>query len=445
MKSSAIQIRVRLLLTAALLLAGSTARADITRFDLSGTVTDTSGGVLPGVSVTIKNNDTGQTRTAPTDERGRYTFTALDSNGSWTLTAELQGFQKQVHDSLRFQANSTPEVNFQLSVASLEESLTVKAEAPLVETRASELGRTLDDKQVSDLPTNGRNFLSLVQLSGSVVPTGSDSGSLSINGQGNRMADFLADGVSMTGREIRTLNGEFGGGNGLSLDVIQELEVITNGFKAEIGHTGAGAISIVTKSGTNQLHGSAYTFQRPSGLVANDLLTGDPITQKRGQYGATIGGPIARDRTFFFANYEAARIHDVSVVTSPLGLGQFAAPQRQDQLFSKINHRFNDRHGLDARFNFNVNNQQGQNVGGLSTFDQRFNTEASTYNGVASLVTTLNNRTTNEARFRLTRDVVDFFSPASPRRTSTRGWGSRAPPTSCRRIWSRSAPNGSMP
>lgn len=400
-----------LLAIATVLLATSAARADVTRFDLSGTVTDSTGGVLPGVTITIKNGDTGQTRTTVTDERGRYSFTALESTGSWTLAAELQGFQTQVRQGLRFQANTRPEVNVQMGVATIQEALTVKAEAPLVETRASEIGRTLNDRQVSDLPTNGRNFLSLLQLSGSVVPVGGGSGNISINGQGTRMANFLADGVSMTGREIRTLNGEFGGGNGLSLDVIQELQVISNGFKAEIGNTGAGTISVVTKSGTNQLRGSAYTYQRPNDLVADDVLTKQSTKQTRRQYGGTVGGPIAKDRTHFFFNYEATRIHDVAIVTSALAPGQFPAPQQQDQFFSKINHRLGDHNNLDARFNFNINTQEGQSAGALNTYDRRSNTESSTYNVVTSLVTTLGSTTTNEARFRYTYDAVDFFSP----------------------------------
>ena len=148
----------------------------------------------------------------------------------------------------------------------MQESITVAAASPLVRTRESELSSILDAKQVDALPTNGRNFLSLLQTSGSVVPTGGGSANLSVNGQGTRMANFVADGVSMTGREIRTVNGEFGGGNGLSLDVVKELQVITNGFKAETGQTGAGTISVVTKSGTNTIAGSAYGFWRPERL-----------------------------------------------------------------------------------------------------------------------------------------------------------------------------------
>jgi outer membrane receptor protein involved in Fe transport len=410
-------------LFASLLAVPSVVRGDITRFDLSGTVTDGTGAVLPGVTVSLANADTGFNRSTVTDAEGRYSFNAIPPTGKWTLSAELQGFAPQHREGLEFLANTKPEINFELNVGSLQEAITVQAESPLVRTRESELSSILDARQVDALPTNGRNFLSLLQTSGSVVPTGTGSGALSVNGQGIRMANFVADGVSMTGREIRTVNGEFGGGNGLSLDVVKELQVITNGFKAETGQTGAGTISIVTKSGTNTLAGSAYGFWRPTEWVAANQLTGVKTTQKRRQFGGTIGGPIRKDVTHYFANYEDTDIDDAVVVTSVLAPGTFPAPQRQRQGFFKLNHRFNDRNGFDARYNFNRNRQEGQSVGALNTYDRRSNTEGRTDAFIASLVSNFGANRVNEARFRYTFDVVDFYSPL----TAPNGAASRAP------------------
>ena len=380
------------------LVAASGARADVTRFDLSGTVVDGTGGVLPGVNVTLNNVDNGFVRYAVTDDQGRYTFTALNPTGRWTLSVELQGFAPQNREGLEFQANTKPEIDFRLGVGTLQEAVTVQASAPLIRTRESELSAILDTKQVENLPTNGRNFLSLLQTSGSVVPTGASisSSAISVNGQGTRMVNFVADGVSMTGREIRTVNGEFGGGNGLSIDAIKELQVITNGFKAETGQTGAGTISVVTKSGTNTLSGSAYGFWRPSDLVAANLLTGQKTAQKRQQYGGTLGGPIKRDRTHYFVNYEDTTVDDVAVVTSSLAPGTFPAPQTQRQGFAKLNHRFDDRNAFDARYSFNRNKQEGQSVGGLNSYDRRTNTEGRTDAFIASLVSNFgSNKVTN--------------------------------------------------
>src|SRR5262249_4717743 len=206
-------------------------------------------------------------------------------------------------------------------------------------------------------------------------------------------------------------NGEFGGGNGLSLDVIKELQVISNGFKAETGQTGAGTISVVTKSGTNTVEGSVYGFWRPTDWVAANLLTGAATTQKRYQYGGTAGGPIKKDVAHFFANFEDTKIDDESIVTSVLGPGTFPAPQRQRQGFFKVDHRFNDHNLFDVRYNLNRNTQEGQSVGGLSTYDQRTNTAARTDAILCSVVSNFGWNKVNEARFRFTYDVVDFYSP----------------------------------
>lgn len=399
--------------------------ADITRFDLSGTVTDGSGAVIPGVTVTLKNLDTGLSRSTVSDAEGRYSFNAMPPTGRWSITVELQGFAPQTREGLEFQANTKPEISFQLNVGGLQEAVTVAAAAPLVRTRESELSAILDAKQVTELPTNGRNFLSLLQTSGSVIQTGTgtNSSSLSLNGQGTRMANFVADGVSMTGREIRTVNGEFGGGNGLSLDVVKELQVIANGFKAETGQTGAGTISVVTKSGTNTLAGSAYGFWRPSDFVAAHLLTGLKTVQKRQQFGGTLGGPLKRDITHYFVNYEDTKIDDEAVVTSVLAPGTFPTPQRQKQGFFKLNHRFNDRNLLDARYSLNRNKQEAQSIGGLNTFERRSNTEGRTDAFITSLVSSFGTNKVNEARFRYTFDVVDFYSPL----TANSGAESRTP------------------
>ena len=407
----------------AVLLGASSARADVTRFDLAGVVTDATGSVLPGVTVTVKNLDTGFTRSVVTDAEGRYAFTALPPTGRWSITAELQGFQTLVREGLVFQANTRPVLDLRLGVGGVQEAVDVSGSSPLIRTRESELSAILDAQQVEKLPTNGRNFLSLLQTSGSVVPTGGGSGAISVNGQGIRMANFVADGVSMTGREIRTLNGEFGGGNGLSLDVVKEVQVISNGFKAETGQTGAGTISVVTKSGTNTLGGSAYGFWRPSDLVAAHLLTGAKTTQKRQQFGGTIGGPLKRNVTHYFANYEYTDIDDAVVVTSVLAPGTFPSPQKQQQGFFKVNHRFNDRNLLDARYNYNRNKQSNQGVGGLNTFDRRSNTEGGTDAFVTSLASNFGTNKVNELRFRYTFDVVDFYSPL----TAPDGASSRNP------------------
>ena len=157
----------------AVLLGASSARADITRFDLAGVVTDATGGVLPGVTVTVKNVDTGFTRSTVTDAEGRYSFNAVPPTGKWTLTAELPGFGTQNREGLEFQANTRPEIDFQLSVGGVQEPIDRRGDRRrwCARARASSR-RSSTPSRSTTLPTNGRNFLSLLQTSGSVVPTG---------------------------------------------------------------------------------------------------------------------------------------------------------------------------------------------------------------------------------------------------------------------------------
>jgi outer membrane receptor protein involved in Fe transport len=393
-----------------------------THFDLAGIVTDNSGAVLPGVTVTLRNVDTGLVRTSVTDANGRYNFPTVPPTGNWTLTAELAGFQTVTRDGLRFQANTLPQIDLQLNVATVEETITVTAGAPLVRTRESERSAILDEAMLTDLPAGGgRDFSALLKATGEVVTQG---GNLSLAGQGRRTANYIADGVSMTGREIRTLDGAFGGGSGLSLETVKELQVISSGFKAETGQTGAGTISVVTKSGTNRFEGTVFAYFRPTSLVGDNPLTGAPPNkQDRQQYGGAIGGPIARDKTHFFGAWESTRVEAESTVTSVLDPGTFPNPSHINQGFARVDHRFNENNVFDARYSLTRNGNENAGVGGLNTFERRSNNESVSDTVVASLVTLLGTNKVNEARARFTYNTTDTYSPL----TADSGVDSRDP------------------
>jgi hypothetical protein len=390
-----------------------------THFDLAGTVTDNSGGVLPGVTVTLRNTDTGLVRTTVTSDVGKYNFPTVPPTGKWTLTAELSGFQTLTRDGLEFQANTLPQIDLQLGVATLQETLTVTAGAPMVRTRESERSAILDQEMLKDLPAGGgRDFISLLKATGEVV--GGDS----LAGQGRRTANYIADGVSMTGREIRTLDGAFGGGSGLSLETIKELQVISSGFKAETGQTGAGTISVVTKSGTNRFEGSLFGYFRPTRLVGDNPITGNPPNkQDRQQWGGVLGGPIVRDKTHFFGAWESTRQNGESVVTSVLAPGTFATKSHINQGFGRIDHRFNQNNVLDARYSLTRNGSENGGINALNTFDRRTNNESVSDTVVASLVTLLGSNKVNEARARFTYNTTDSYSPL----TADNGVASRTP------------------
>lgn len=393
-----------------------------THFDLAGTVTDNSGGVLPGVTVTLRNLDTGLVRTAVTSDQGKYSFPTVPPNGNWTLTVELSGFQTVTREGLQFQANTLPQIDFQLGVAGLEERVTVTAGAPMVRTRESERSAILDQTMLTDLPAGGgRDFMSLLKATGEVVQSGGD---ISLAGQGRRTANFIADGVSMTGREIRTLDGAFGGGSGLSIETIKELQVITSGFKAETGQTGAGTISVVTKSGTNNFDGSVFGYFRPTSLVGDNPITGNPpAKQDRQQWGGVIGGPILRDKTHFFGSWESTRVNGESVVTSVLEPGTYATKSHINQGFGRVDHRFNESNVLDARYSLTRNGSENGGIGGLNTFDRRTNNESQSDTIVAALVSLFGSNKVNEARARYTYNTTDSYSPL----TADNGKASRTP------------------
>ncbi len=407
------------------LLAGGSfapALAQQTHFDLAGTVTDNTGAVLPGVTVTLRNLDTGLVRTVVTNELGKYNFPTVPPTGNWRLTAELSGFQTITREGLQFQANTLPQIDLQLGVAKLEEAITVTAGAPMVRTRESERSAILDEAMLADLPAGGgRDFISLLKATGEVVESG---GNISLAGQGRRTANYIADGVSMTGREIRTLDGAFGGGSGLSLETIQELQVITSGFKAETGQTGAGTISVVTKSGTNRFAGTVFGYFRPTRLVGDNPITGNPPSkQDRQQWGGVLGGPIVRDRTHFFGSWESTRVNGESVVTSVLDPGTFATQSHINQGFGRVDHRFTQNNVLDARYSLTRNGSKNGGIGGLNTFDRRTNNESQSDTVVASLVTILGATKVNEARARWSYNTTDSYSPL----TAENGKASRNP------------------
>jgi outer membrane receptor protein involved in Fe transport len=393
-----------------------------THFDLAGVVTDNSKAVIPGVSVTLTNVDTGLVRTAVTDSAGRYAISTVPPTGRWTLTAELAGFQTVTREGLEFQANTLPEINLELGVGGLQESVTVEALAPLIRTRESERSAILDQAMLKDLPAGGgRDYMSLLKATGEVVQSG---GELSLAGQGRRTANFIADGVSMTGREIRTVDGGFGGGSGLSLETVKELQVITSGFKAETGQTGAGTISVITKSGTNRFEGTAFGYFRPTSFVADNPLTGAPPSkQDRQQFGGVLGGPIVRDKTHFFGAWESTRVDSESTVTSVLDPGTFANPSHINQGFARVDHRFNQNNVLDTRYSLTRNGAEGSGVGGLNTYERRSNNESVSDTLVSSLVTLLGSNRVNEARVRYSYNTTDTYSPL----TADSGVASRTP------------------
>lgn len=311
--------RISHLLLACVFLFGNIGYAQVTTGTISGSVKDTSGAVLPGTKVEIVNEQTGISRTVQTDAAGHYSALAL-SLGNYRVTASVSGFQAEVRRGITLTLGREAVVDFQLTVGAVTQTVEVTGEAPLVESTTSSLGSLVDDRTIRDLPLNGRSYDQLALLQPGVIAMGGGTGQGGLQGlmygAGKRFSvaggrsdtnSFLVDGTDINDQANSTPGGA--AGNNLGVDAIREFRILTNSFSAEYGRSAGSVISAVTRSGTNQLHGSAFEFLRNSELDARNFFDrgATPPPFKRNQFGGVAGGPIKKDKTFFFSGYEGMR------------------------------------------------------------------------------------------------------------------------------------------
>ncbi len=276
-----------------------------------GTVTDATGSVIPGATVTAKNTGNGAIQVTTSDSQGRYTIPALPV-GDYEVQTELEGFQSVVRTGIRMSAGADVVVDFKLSIGQISELLTVTAAAPLVNTTSASLGTTVDPTQIRELPLNGRNFEELVLMAPGVnVSRGSGSSRNAFTGKQEywTVSGSRPNGqeILMDGTNIQTYQNRGTGtgilGTSLGVDAIGEFQVLTNTYGAQYGGNGS-VLNSVTRSGTNAFHGSAYEFYRNSKFDEVQW----PATKKqpfwKHQNGGTLGGPIATNKMFFFGNVE---------------------------------------------------------------------------------------------------------------------------------------------
>ncbi len=297
---------------------------------LAGRVDDPTGGVVPGAKVQATNVDTNVSYYGETNDVGAYRISGLPP-GHYRMIIEKPGFAKIVKPGIELHVQDVITVNFQMRVGSISESVTVESGAPLVDTESSAVSTVVDRQFAENLPLNGRSFQSLIQLTPGVVLTGNngvDTGQFSINGQRANANYWMVDGVSANiGISASTSVGSglagtlgsasvFGGTNSLvSVDALQEFRIQTSTYAPEFGRTPGGQISIVTRSGTNRFHGTAFDYFRNDVLDANDWFNGftnsPPLPkaeERQNDFGGTFSGPILRNSTFFFFSYEGLRL-----------------------------------------------------------------------------------------------------------------------------------------
>jgi len=381
--------------------------AQVTTADILGTVSDPSGAVLPKVTIVVTNTSTHDTRTTSSDSSGQYSFTLLPSD-QYKLTASAPGFKNAVA-TLTLNAGDRRRQDIQMSVGSAVEQIEVSGTPPALETDTSVLSTVVPEKPVEDLPLNGRNFVQLAQLAAGAnegrpeaISNGNrpddrrQTAAVSANAQSDTLNNELVDGLDNNSYTIGTI------GVRPSIDAISEFRVETNLYPAEIGKTPGAVVNLITKSGTNQLHGSVYEFMRNDMFDARNYFarTGRKPECRENQFGGSLGGPIRKDKTFFFGDYEGLRVVQgvtyVSTVPtlfeeqnpgnlsdiggpvlsqsqlSPIALKYFAlypAPNQAGRVNnfvysptnaqfshtfdSRVDHRFSERDNLFARYTFN--------------------------------------------------------------------------------------------
>src|SRR5215470_6311078 len=315
-RGSKMRLRFTLMLvafavTVANVIPRALAQATVSFAQLNGTVQDTSGRVVAGAAVTLRDLGTNRAYSAVSSASGYYVVPNL-SPGQYELTVQSSGFAKYVRTGIDLSVGQTATINIDLKVASVTEQVTVTTEVPLVEPTRTEISQVIDTVQIEQLPTNGRRFVDFALLTPGVA-VGRTSLQSTFTEQETTRISFggmrdLSNAVTVDGADY--INEATGSQRATpSQEAVSEFRVVNNSFGAEYGRALGGIVNIVTKSGTNDLHGSLYEYFRNSATDARSLLLPAPLshTLRQNQFGATLGGPIKKDRTFFFMNYEGQR------------------------------------------------------------------------------------------------------------------------------------------
>jgi hypothetical protein len=311
-------------IAAVLILAAIPVAAQLPTGTILGNVKDSSGASIPGATVTVRNTDTNLTKTATTEQDGSYRFPEL-SVGHYEMKAEAAGFRTENRTGLNLEITQQGVINFALQVGSTTQQVTVSSEIPMVNTQDSTLGATVNEQQMSELPLNGRNYIDLALSRPGVNQDKNQRNqagtSFSVNGAPVRSNNFTLDGAILQGSTGRSpVAGD--SGDALGLDGIKEYRIVTGIFQAEYGLAMGSQMVAVSKGGTNQFHGDAFEYLRNSALDANDFFArgaGVPIAPlQKNQFGAAFGGPIKKDKTFFYAVYEGIRLHLGVPINNPV-------------------------------------------------------------------------------------------------------------------------------
>lgn len=402
---------------------------------IQGIVTDQSGAVLPGVTVTITNTGTSAARETVTDAQGQFVAELLPV-GPYDVTAALAGFTSQKQPDLRLTVGQTLNLRVQMGVAAVAETVMVSGSTPMLETTRSQVSSTVNATAVANLPANGRNFIDFVLLTPGVTRD-VRGGDISFAGQRGTLNSLVVDGADNNNTFFGQTVGRTGSGRApyqFSQEAVQEFQVNSNAFSAEYGRAGGAVINVVTKSGSNVFSGSVFEFYRDKALNANNYvneLRGRPKSPYHyNQFGAVVGGPIRRDRDFFFFNYDGQRNTQPNDVflnippgtpNDPATLAAIATltpkaeswtrGQNQDVFLIKTDHQLTDRQRMTLRYNHqNFTGENFENGGAQRSEEGTGDSKVYTRTFNFTLASVFGNNVFNEAKFQWAKDEEPGFA-----------------------------------
>ena len=390
---------------------------------VSGRVTDPSGAVVTGAQVIARQTETNLTAATETDGEGRFRFPYLKV-GPYEITLRKTGFADVVR-SLTLTLGAAFDLSVSLMVGTVEANVSVTAQATVIETARSQIAGTISQAEVRNLPMNGRNFLDLALLVPGVSPTNVGSTQLfaetsavpgqgiSVGSQRNFSNSFIVDGLSA--------NDDAAGLSGIpyGVDAVEQFQVVTSGGQAELGRALGGYVNVVTRSGTNATRGDVYDYVRDDRFNAPNALSGKTLPMSQSQYGASLGGPIVRDRSFFFSNFEQRRLNQSGlVVVDPaivdiinarliavgypgtlVSTGEYPNPVNSTNFLGKLDHQISGQDQFSVRYSlYNVNSSNSRGAGGTDAPSASAGLDNTDQALAFGNTMTLSARTVNETR-----------------------------------------------
>jgi hypothetical protein len=413
----------------------SAAQEALNQGSIAGRVLDPQGAAIAGAAVTARQSATHVAIEATTDNEGRFRFPYLRV-GRYQLTVQVKQFRTSSR-TVTLSAGSAFDLRIMLDVAEIDAAVTVDASAPLLETARSQIAGTVPQAEIQNLPMNGRNFLDLALLIPGVSPTNTNSTQLfsetsAIPGQGISVASqrnlanaFIVDGVSASDDAAGLAGIPFG------VDAIEQLQVVTGGGQAELGRALGGYVNVVTRSGTNNRQGTVYGFFRDDAFNGNNALTGTRLPMDQQQFGASIGGPIVRNRTFYFANLERklldqtglttitddnvaainARLAQVGYQGLPVTTGIYPNPVHSTTVLGKVDHQISGADQLSVRYAFyDVESSNARGAGVLNAPSGSTGIDNIDHSLSVGNVWSLSPNTVNETRVQVARGDLKAYS-----------------------------------